>query len=84
MCTACPNARIHPGHHPRLALLHQALANLRDLLEVTEWETTWGDAHARLDNLKDRLGAAQWQRALTATTPGDREMIILLDGDLNS
>lgn len=85
MCTACPNARIHPGHHPRLALLHQALANLRDLLDTTEWETTWGDAHARLDNLKDRLGPAQWQRALAAATPRDREMItLLLDGDLNS
>ena len=28
-CLACPNARVHPGHHPRLAHLHEALASLR-------------------------------------------------------
>jgi hypothetical protein len=32
MCLACPNARVHPGHHPRLAHLHEALASLRSVL----------------------------------------------------
>jgi hypothetical protein len=32
ICLACPNARVHPGHHPRLAHLHEALASLRSVL----------------------------------------------------
>ncbi|MGW0917339.1 hypothetical protein ACWD1Z_37535, partial [Streptomyces sp. NPDC002784] len=84
MCTACPNARIHPGHHPRLAHLHHALSGLRDVMDAADWQATWSESHARLENLKDRLGDAVWQRAVRAVTPADREMItLLLDGDLN-
>ncbi|MER6714592.1 hypothetical protein [Streptomyces sp. NPDC000877] len=33
MCLACPNARIHPAHHSRLAHLHHALDNLRTAMD---------------------------------------------------
>ncbi|MGV9503540.1 hypothetical protein ACWDQ0_35270 [Streptomyces sp. NPDC003642] len=85
MCTACPNARIHPGHHQRLAHLYHALTGLRDVMDAADWQETWGEAHARLENLKDRLGDALWQRAVQGVTPADREMInLLLDGDLDA
>jgi hypothetical protein len=45
---ACTNAHVHPGHHPRLAHLHAALASLRTVLPPEAWQVDWGDAHARL------------------------------------
>ncbi|MCX5401228.1 hypothetical protein [Streptomyces sp. NBC_00102] len=32
LCLACPNAHIHPGHHPRLALLHEQIQSLRSAM----------------------------------------------------
>ncbi|MGP3941885.1 hypothetical protein [Streptomyces sp. 6N106] len=84
-CLACENARIHPGLHPRLAHLHHALGNLRSVLPPDLWEADWGDGHARLDNLKDRLGDGLWARALSRVTDIDREVVdALLTGDLNA
>ncbi|MDO0930254.1 hypothetical protein QQY66_00425 [Streptomyces sp. DG2A-72] len=84
MCLACPNARIHPAHHSRLAHLHRALDNLRTALEPGQWHGQWEDAHARLEYLKGQLGAAVWTRALANVTVADRELIaLLLNGDLD-
>ncbi|MFC5724162.1 hypothetical protein ACFP1Z_28745 [Streptomyces gamaensis] len=84
MCLACSNARVHADHHPRLAHLHQALDHLRSVLPTTAWARDWGDAHARLEDLKNKIGEGGWQHALARTTSTDREIVDhLLTGDLN-
>jgi hypothetical protein len=85
MCLGCTNARIHPGHHPRLAYLHQALSNLRSSEHPAAWTREWGDAHARLEHLRRELGDTRWQHARAQVTARDREMIgHLLSGDLGA
>ncbi|WP_097991013.1 hypothetical protein [Streptomyces sp. f51] len=85
LCLACPNARVHTDHHPRLAHLHEALSNARSVLLPTSWERDWGDAHARLEDLKRRVGDGGWTHALARVTATDRELIdYLLTGDLNA
>jgi hypothetical protein len=84
MCLGCTNARVHPAHHSRLAHLHHALENLRTAMDPGQWQDDWGEAHARLEHLKGRLGAAVWTRALAQVTDTDRELIaLLLNGDLD-
>lgn len=84
MCLACPNARIHPAHHSRLAHLHHALDNLRTAIEPGQWHRQWEEGHARLEHLKGQLGTAVWTRALADVTDTDRELIaLLLNGDLD-
>ncbi|MER5845837.1 hypothetical protein ABT126_01720 [Streptomyces sp. NPDC002012] len=78
LCTACPNARVHPAHHPRLAHLHRALGELRDVLPSPVWDADWSEPYARLSDLKRRLGPALWRRALASVTAEDREAV----GDL--
>ncbi|MFJ5894705.1 hypothetical protein ACIQFZ_04370 [Streptomyces sp. NPDC093064] len=83
MCLACPNARVHPAHHSRLTHLHQALNNLRSVMDPGQWQSDWADAYARLEHLKRLLGA-DWDKALTQVTAADRELIdYLLNGDLD-
>jgi hypothetical protein len=85
MCLGCTNAHIHPGHHGRLAHLHHALSNLRSVLAPQTWKVDWGDAHARLDDLRNKLGTAVWARAGAQVTDADRELIAdLLTGDLDT
>lgn len=82
LCTACPNARVAPAHHPRLAHLHQALTTLRGALEPAVWAADWSDAHARLSDLRGRLGEPVWTAALAEATDADRDVIAhLLRGD---
>ncbi|MFE9806098.1 hypothetical protein [Streptomyces sp. NPDC005548] len=84
MCLACPNARVHPAHHSRLAHLHHALDNLRSVMDSGQWQTDWADAHARLEHLKGLLGDAVWVQALGQVTDADRELInYLLNGDFD-
>ncbi|MEU1288314.1 hypothetical protein [Kitasatospora sp. NPDC005856] len=77
LCTACPNARVAPAHYPRLALLHQALGNLRGALDPAEWRGPFADAHARLEDLKrhPRIGDEVWRAALATASDLDRQMI---------
>ncbi|MCX5310389.1 hypothetical protein [Streptomyces sp. NBC_00154] len=85
LCLACPNARVHTDHHPRLAHLHEALGNARSVLPPPVWERDWGDAQARLEDLKGRVGDGGWTHALARVTATDRELIdYLLTGDLNA
>ncbi|UWE11931.1 hypothetical protein [Actinacidiphila bryophytorum] len=85
MCLGCENARVHPGHHPRLAHLHHALANLRSVLAPAAWDADWGDAHARLEDLRKKLGEGMWAQASARVTQADRELIDhLLTGDLDT
>jgi hypothetical protein len=84
LCLACTNARIHPGHHPRLAYLHQALDNLRSVMDPALWSTDWKNTHERLEDLGSKLGRPVWTRASGETTQPDRDMIDhLLKGDLD-
>ncbi|PAZ15561.1 hypothetical protein CLM62_12200 [Streptomyces sp. SA15] len=84
LCTACPNARVTPAHHPRLAHLLNALDHLRGVVEPGIWEADWADAHARLADLRGRLGEPVWQEALEAVTDTDRTIIEqLLQGDFD-
>ncbi|GGW17204.1 hypothetical protein ACIQJ8_33315 [Streptomyces globisporus] len=84
LCTACPNARVTPAHHPRLAHLLQALETLRGVVEPAAWETDWADAHARLTDLRSRLGAPVWEAGLDAVTATDRALIDqLLQGEFD-
>ncbi|WP_339151417.1 hypothetical protein WID27_01390 [Streptomyces sp. F41] len=75
LCTACPNARVTPAHHPRLAHLQRGIENLRAVLAPEVWSADWGDAHARLEDLKMRLGPPVWREALARVTHADREAI---------
>jgi hypothetical protein len=85
MCLGCENARIHPGHHPRLVHLHRVLANLRTVLPPPSWEAHWGDTHARLEDLKSKLGDGQWSQVQARVTDADRDLIdLLLTGDLDT
>ncbi|MEU2269783.1 hypothetical protein ABZ568_25950 [Streptomyces olindensis] len=84
LCLGCANARVHPGHHPRLAHLDRALANLRSTTAPTTWDTRWAEHHERLQDLWQRLGPAARGHALTAVTDTDRAIVDhLLAGDLN-
>lgn len=80
MCLGCTNARIHPGHHARLAHLHHALANLRSVMPSNSWEADWGQAYARLEALKSSLGQGVWTHAKARASDDDRRLIDLLLG----
>lgn len=83
-CLACPNARVHPGHHPRLAYLHEALGSLRSVLAPAAWAADWRDAHERLEDLMTRVGGGPWAEGLARVTSDDREIVTsLLTGDLD-
>jgi len=85
MCLACPNARVHPGHHPRLAHLHESLASLRSVLPPADWAAGWRDAHDRLDDLRERIGIGPWAQAQARVTDADRQLIShLLTGNLDA
>ncbi|MET8629608.1 hypothetical protein ABZW30_38765 [Kitasatospora sp. NPDC004669] len=84
ICLGCENARVHADHHPRLVYLHQALGNAHSALPGPTWERDWSDAHARLDDLKSKVGEGAWAGARGRITAADREIVDdLLNGDLN-
>jgi hypothetical protein len=78
LCLACPNAHVHPGHHPRLAHLHQQILSLRSVLDDRAFGDRWGDALQRLQDLRDRIGPASWSAALARVTNTDRTVVQLL------
>ncbi|MFD3504746.1 hypothetical protein [Streptomyces sp. NPDC058678] len=84
MCLGCPNARVHTGHHPRLAHLEAALSHLRSVLPEPVWHREWADHYERLEDLWRRLGAGRQRAALAQVTATDRALIdLLLNGALN-
>jgi hypothetical protein len=83
LCLACPNAHVHPGHHPRLAHLHQQLHSLRSAMPDRHWTPRWSEHLLRLEDLRGKVGAAVWAAALAQTTADDRSLIsLLLEGHL--
>ncbi|MFE0188304.1 hypothetical protein [Streptomyces sp. NPDC058989] len=83
LCLACKNAYIHPGHHPRLALLQQQIASLRSVLDDSAWNERWQDHSLRLEDLRDRVGAAAWDAARARAGSDDSALVhLLMKGDL--
>ncbi|MER5640743.1 hypothetical protein ABT095_27815 [Kitasatospora sp. NPDC002227] len=83
LCLGCENARVHADHHPRLALLHQALTNARSAVPTPAWESRWGDSFARLEDLRRKVGDPIWQEARARISDRDRAIVDdLLNGDL--
>ncbi|MFD4916617.1 hypothetical protein ACFWNR_25790 [Streptomyces virginiae] len=84
LCLACENAHVHPGHHPRLAHLHEQLDGLRSVMPEPAWAFRWGEHHLRLDDLRRMVGERVWAAALGRVTDADRTLVhLLLKGDLN-
>ncbi|MFD4170468.1 hypothetical protein ACFWQ1_27925 [Streptomyces albidoflavus] len=83
LCLGCPNAYIHPGHHPRLAHLHQQVESLRAVLDDRAWNERWSDHLLRLEDLRGKVGPAAWSAALARVTDNDRSLVqLLVKGDL--
>ncbi|MEV8336736.1 hypothetical protein [Streptomyces niveus] len=83
LCLACPNAYVHPGHHPRLALLGEQLQSLRSVLPEADWQQRWHEHGQRLDDLAGKVGPSAWAAARTRATDADRLVIdLLLKGHL--
>jgi hypothetical protein len=78
LCLACPNAHVHPGHHSRLAHLHQQLRSLRSVLPDRHWAPRWNEHLLRLEDLRSKVGPAVWTTALTQVNADDRNLISLL------
>ncbi|MFC9636323.1 hypothetical protein ACFTY8_45860 [Streptomyces mirabilis] len=83
LCLACRNAHVHPGHHARLAHLHQQLHSLRSALPDRTWNARWREHLLRLEDLRDKIGPAAWAAALERASDTDRTLVrLLLNGDL--
>lgn len=83
LCLACPNAHVHPGHHPRLAHLHQRVLSLRSALPDAMWKERWSGHLLRLEDLRRKVGMPAWDAALRRVLPSDRVIIgALLNGEL--
>ncbi|MEV4338040.1 hypothetical protein [Streptomyces sp. NPDC049590] len=78
LCLACPNAHVHPGHHPRLALLREQVLSLQSVLDDRDFRERWSDHLARLDNLRERVGLTAWTADLARVTDRDRSLVRLL------
>ncbi|MEU9291750.1 hypothetical protein AB0D57_45870 [Streptomyces sp. NPDC048275] len=78
LCLACPNAHVHPGHHPRLAHLHQQILSLRSVLDDDAFGDLWSAHLHRLQDLRGRIGPAAWSAALARVTDTDRNIVKLL------
>ncbi|MEV3875027.1 hypothetical protein [Streptomyces sp. NPDC049906] len=83
LCLACKNAYIHPGHHPRLALLHHRLKSLRSVLDDSAWNEQWQDHSLRLEDLRNKVGETAWDAALARAGSDDHALVhLLVKGDL--
>ncbi|WP_237291393.1 hypothetical protein [Streptomyces sp. Sge12] len=78
LCLACPNAHVHPGHHPRLAYLHQQILSLRSVTDDRRFHERWGDHVLRLENLRDKIGLTAWTADPGRVNDNDRTIVRLL------
>ncbi|MFE3556286.1 hypothetical protein ACFXKW_15675 [Streptomyces sp. NPDC059193] len=80
LCLACPQARVHPGHHPRLAHLQAQLASL----QLAPHGAKWREHLLRLEDLERKVGPVIWAQARGRVGAADRAVInSLLNGDFN-
>uniref|UniRef100_A0AAU2VBY3 Core-binding (CB) domain-containing protein n=1 Tax=Streptomyces sp. NBC_00003 TaxID=2903608 RepID=A0AAU2VBY3_9ACTN len=83
LCLACTNAHVHPGHHPRLAHLHQQIRSLSDVTDEEAFAARWRSHLLRLEDLERKIGPTAWKGALARVTERDRTVVaLLLEGDL--
>ncbi|MFF7985757.1 hypothetical protein ACFZDK_42725 [Streptomyces sp. NPDC007901] len=83
LCLACPNAHVHPGHYPRLALLHEQVQSLRSVLPERLWQSRWEEHSQRLNDLASRVGPTTWTTARSRAGDTDRAVVdLLLKGQL--
>ncbi|SEK43847.1 hypothetical protein [Streptacidiphilus jiangxiensis] len=75
LCLACENARVHHGHHPRLALLHRQLIAMRSAWPEELWRKRWDQHLQRLTDLRSKVNETAWDAALSRATDRDREII---------
>ncbi|MFQ6329177.1 hypothetical protein ACLMAL_23995 [Nocardia sp. CWNU-33] len=75
LCLACDNARVHSGHHARLALLHEQLSSMRSVWPEQLWRKRWDDSFTRLVDLRTKVNEGTWDAALTRVTDRDRAII---------
>ncbi|MEU9489269.1 hypothetical protein AB0D83_37505 [Streptomyces decoyicus] len=78
LCLACPNAHVHPGHHPRLAHLYQQILSLRSVTDDRRFRERWGDHVLRLENLRDKIGLTAWTADPGRVSDNDRTIVRLL------
>lgn len=78
LCLACTNAHVHPGHHPRLAHLHQQILSLQSVLDDRTFRDRWLVHLHRLEDLRGKVGPAAWTAALARVTDTDRTVVQLL------
>ncbi|QIY73751.2 hypothetical protein HEP84_36035 [Streptomyces sp. RLB1-33] len=78
LCLACPNAHVHPGHHPRLAHLHQQILSLRSAEDDRRFRELWSVHLLRLEDLRDKVGPAAWTAATARVGDNDRTIVQLL------
>lgn len=83
LCLACPNAHVHPGHHPRLAHLHRQIGSLRSVLPGPAWSEQWSPHFLRLEDLRTKVGPGAWTAALAQVVEPDRAIVdSLVKGEL--
>ncbi|MGW0770276.1 hypothetical protein [Streptomyces sp. NPDC002676] len=83
LCLACANAYVHPGHHPRLAHLHQQIVSLQSVLEDRMFRERWNDHLLRLEDLRRKVGSGAWEASLARVSETDRTIVqLLVKGDL--
>ncbi|MFB7532065.1 hypothetical protein ACFC0C_28320 [Streptomyces sp. NPDC056178] len=83
LCLACRNAHVHPGHHPRLAHLHEQLQSLRSVLDDHTFNERWSDHLLRLEDLRDKVSQTVWRAAQDRTDDTDRAVVqLLVKGEL--
>ncbi|WP_407111255.1 hypothetical protein ACE1N8_25940 [Streptomyces sp. DSM 116494] len=78
LCLACPNAHVHPGHHPRLTHLHQQILSLRSVVDDRRFRERWNVHLLRLEDLRDKVGPAAWAAATARVSDTDRTIVRLL------
>ncbi|MFM9709137.1 hypothetical protein [Streptomyces galilaeus] len=84
LCLACTNAHVHPGHHPRLAHLHQQIVSLQSVLEEAAFRERWRVHLTRLEDLRKKVGPIAWKASLARVRETDRTVVqLLLKEDLS-
>lgn len=59
------------------------MVSLRSALPEDAWQARFGESAARLDDLRERIGAPAWQAALGRAGAEDRALVgLLLKGTL--
>jgi hypothetical protein len=76
LCLSCPNAVATRRHLPLLTYLHEALAQMRAVLEDPVWDQDWREPFASLDSLlAAHTTAAERAAERARITPLDQSLV---------